>query len=148
MDDQNESYEGLPRKREEDEKCKLINELCYKHSCCIRLAPHIQQSSKCKSVLMSTELYAQRLTFFSRREGTLHKCKVQNLHMKAQCAKEKIFSALQGYVKVVKAYEAYGLLITAKEAFGEWGVFRKDLYYLELKCVSEEPAFVNEYIGE
>ncbi|EYC24870.1 hypothetical protein Y032_0013g2148 [Ancylostoma ceylanicum] len=146
MEAQNESYEELLRKRKAEER-KLINEPRYKRSC-VRLAPTLpteeQVQRKIKQFLKliinitrtntfadeCTEICGQRLTFFAKREGTLYKCKMQNLHMKAQYTKEKILGALQG---LVMAFEKYGFLIMAKDASEE---SRQDFYHQEVEGVS------------
>ncbi|EPB66646.1 hypothetical protein ANCCEY_14263 [Ancylostoma ceylanicum] len=147
---------GTSTKKRKAEERKLIDELRYKRSC-IRLAPtpptEEQVQRKIKQFLKliinitrtntladeCTEICGQRLTFFAKKEGTLYKCKMQNLYMKTQYTKEKIPGALQG---LVMAVEAYGLLIMAKDASEK---SRQDFYHQKVEGVSLGPAFVNEY---
>ncbi|KAK5980696.1 hypothetical protein GCK32_008000 [Trichostrongylus colubriformis] len=132
MEHRDESYEEVLRKRKAEEH-RLIEQFRFKRAC-VRLAPalptekEVQKKIKqfLRPLIQTTkenslaekcaELFGQRLTFFARKEGTLYKCKVQNMAMETQFTKEKILSTVQG---LRMTYETYGLLGLGKIATEE-----------------------------
>nr|CDJ98123.1 hypothetical protein HCOI_00009700 [Haemonchus contortus] len=156
MNKNDEGLEEIVKKRKAEER-RLIEQLRWKRAC-VRLMPALptekEVQGKIKKFLeliltitrsnnladKSAEIFGERLTLFAKREGTLYKCKVQNLQMKVQFVKERILSAMQG---MAMCNETYGLLVLANVATEK----SKERFYSQSHDdIPIEPAFVNEFV--
>ncbi|VDO44717.1 unnamed protein product [Haemonchus placei] len=156
MNKNDEGLEEIVKKRKAEEG-RLIEQLRWKRAC-VRLMPALptekEVQGKIKKFLeliltitrtnnladQSAEIFGERLTLFAKREGTLYKCKVQNMQMKVQFVKERILSAMQG---MAMCNETYGLLVLANVATEK----SKERFYRQSHDgIPIEPAFVNEFV--
>ncbi|KAK5967269.1 hypothetical protein GCK32_019066, partial [Trichostrongylus colubriformis] len=146
-------------KKRKAEEIRLIEQLRWKRAC-VRLMPTLPTEEEVQKKIQkfleliltitrsnnlkeeSAKLFAQRLTLFAKREGTLYKCKVQNIQMEVQFVKERILSAVQG---MAMCNETYGLLVLAKVATEE---SKGRFYDQSHDGIPLEPAFVNEFVGK